>query len=153
MRIALCSLLLVCWLFPCSSHAATARVIKVLPQFLDLKGRTTVSPSLYDRDAYQAQLRLRPEEQSGMRFMVQWKGKGPVRETLKLRVEIRGYGSDSTPKEKSLETPVTLPGWLGRWTELSLTGEAYKNFGTVTAWRATLWDGNELLGEQKSFLW
>src|SRR5437899_2397501 len=39
-----------------SSHAtaATGRIIKVLPHLLDLQGHHALSPSLYDRDAYQA---------------------------------------------------------------------------------------------------
>ncbi len=40
-----------------SATAAPAKVIKVLPHFLDQKGRHALSPSLYDRDAYQAHLR------------------------------------------------------------------------------------------------
>jgi hypothetical protein len=32
-------------------------------------------------------------------------------------------------------------------------GDAYKQFGEVTAWRVSLWSGDQLLGEQKSFLW
>ena len=40
-----------------SAQAATGRVIKVLPQFLDLKGRNSLTPSLYERDVYQNVLR------------------------------------------------------------------------------------------------
>ena len=57
-----------------AASAATGKVIKVLPQFLDLKGRHSLSPSLYDRDAYQAQLRDTKTNISGMRFAVQWNG-------------------------------------------------------------------------------
>ena len=39
------------------------------------------------------------------------------------------------------------------WTQLDLLGEEYKEFGVVTAWRVSLWEGSRLLGEQKSFLW
>ena len=39
------------------------------------------------------------------------------------------------------------------WSVLKLDGDQYKNFGEITAWRATLWAGDELLSEQKSFLW
>jgi hypothetical protein len=39
------------------------------------------------------------------------------------------------------------------WSQASLTGDAYKKFGELGAWRATLWDGNNLVAEQKSFLW
>jgi hypothetical protein len=29
----------------------------------------------------------------------------------------------------------------------------YRQFGELIAWRATLWDDDKLLSEQKSFLW
>ena len=43
-----------------ADEAAAGRVIKVLPLFLDLKGHDALSPSLYDRDAYQVYLRQHP---------------------------------------------------------------------------------------------
>jgi len=36
---------------------------------------------------------------------------------------------------------------------LPLDGADFKRIGEVTAWRATLWDGDKMIGEQKSFLW
>jgi hypothetical protein len=135
-----------------SAHAATGRVKKVLPHFIDLKGRHTLTPSLYDRDAYQAYLREHPEERSGVRFDVQWKAHGASTAPLKLRVELRGVAKGDVPPERTLEKEVK-PGWLSHWTSLPLTGEDYANFGDVTAWRATLWEGDRLVAEQKSFLW
>jgi len=142
---------LLCLLMALCADAATGRVIKVLPHFLDLKGRHTVSPSLYDRDAYQALLRQQTNSISGVRFDVQWKARGPAA-SLKLRVDLRGVARGDLPRETRLEKEVH-PGWLSRWTSLPLSGEEYQNFGEVTAWRVTLWDGDQLLGEQKSFLW
>jgi hypothetical protein len=154
MRRLLIVLLPACLLAAAGSTAAatTGRVIKVLPHFLDHKGRHALSPSLYDRDAYQAQLRQHPEQRSGMRFDVLWKAKAAGGAALKLRVELRGIAQGNQPSQRTLETEVK-PGWLGRWTSLTLGGEDYKNFGEVTAWRVTLWDGDRLAGEQKSFLW
>jgi hypothetical protein len=34
-----------------------------------------------------------------------------------------------------------------------VTGDEYKKLGELVAWRVTLWDGDKLLAEQKSFLW
>jgi hypothetical protein len=135
-----------------SATAATGRVMKVLPHFLDLEGRTSLSPSLYDRDAYQARLRLHPEQRSGMRFDIFWRGRSQLPETARLRVELRGTAKGNLPGELILETEVVMTG-TSHWTALTLTGEKYRNFGEVTAWRVTLWNGDELLGEQKSFLW
>lgn len=55
--------------------ADTGRVTKVLLHFLDLQGHSALSPSLYDRDAYQAQLRKHPEQCSGMRFDILWRAR------------------------------------------------------------------------------
>ena len=56
-----------------AADAATGRVIKVLPLFLDAQGRDAVSPSLFDRDAYQVYLRQHTNEISAIRFDVLWK--------------------------------------------------------------------------------
>jgi hypothetical protein len=132
--------------------AATGKVIKVLPHFLDLKGRHTKSPSLFDRDAYQAWLRLHPEERSGIRYDVQWRARG-INSTLKLRAELRGIALGNLPREKTVEQVLKAPKGMARWNSIALTGDDYKSFGEVTAWRVTLWDGDQLVGEQKSHLW
>jgi len=136
-----------------SAPAATGRVMKVLPQFLDLKGRNSLTPSLYERDLYQATLLRETNQCSGMRFNVQWKAKGQTTAPLKIQVELRGVAHGDYPKQLVLEKPVEPGGRLSHWTVFDLVGEAYKDFGRVTAWRVTLWEGTRLLGEQKSFLW
>ncbi len=134
-------------------EAATGKVIKVLPQFLDLKGRASVSPSLYERDAYQARLRDHPKERSGMQFCVQWKTKGYAWDPVKLRVELRGVAEGNLPQQLVREQPLQPGGWFSHWTYVKLTSEEYARLGKVTAWRVTLWEGDQLLGEEKSFLW
>jgi hypothetical protein len=135
-----------------ASDVATARIVKVLPLLLDLEGRDAISPSLYDRDAYQAYLRQHTNEISAVRFDVLWKASNGVGAKLKLRVELRGVGANNLPRQITLEQDVK-PKFFRRWTSLALSGVGYKNFGTIVAWRATLWSGNRMLGEQKSFLW
>lgn len=130
--------------------AAPGKIIKVLPQLLDGKGQHTAAPSLYARDAYQAFLRAHPDKCSGIRFAIQWKARVKDSGQLKLRVEVRG-SKDAIPL--GLEQPVKRTGLFHRWTSLPLTGEQFRKAGEVTAWRATLWDGDVLLAEQKSFLW
>jgi hypothetical protein len=146
-------ILALCCLACTAVSAATGRVIKVLPQFLDLQGRHAVSPSLYDRDAYQAYLREHTNDISGMRFAIQWKASGASAAPLKLRVEIRGVTHGEMPPKTVLEQEVKPGGWFSHWASLPLTGDEYKKIGEVTAWRATLWDGEQMIGEQKSFLW
>lgn len=137
-----------------SASAASGKVIKVLPQFVDLQGRTSLSPSLYERDAYQAVLRRNPERRSGMRYHVQWKTRGPVWRPLKLRLELRGVAEGNLPKQLVLEQDlVNKRTMFTRWSEINLTADQYRHLGSVTAWRVTLWEGNKALGQQQSFLW
>lgn len=144
-------LLTLCLVLAAAARAGEGRVYKVLPQFLDEKGRQSLTPSLYDRDAYQAFLRRNPAKRSALQFAVQWKA--TKSDHLKLRVEMRGASSDGGPQQATLELPVQQHHWFSHWETLVLNGDAYKKFGELTAWRATLWDGDQLLGEQKSFLW
>ncbi len=150
-------LLLWCLMTGPVAAATEGRVLKVLPQLLDKKGRNSVTPSLYDRDAYQAYLRLHPAEISAFRFAVQWKAKAPESQPLKLRVEMRGAARDLTqvdsPRQTTLEQEVRQHHWFSHWASVNLSAAQYKSFGEVTAWRVTLWDGDRLLSEQKSFLW
>jgi hypothetical protein len=154
MRRALICLSLVTWVaVALSASAATGRVIKVLPQLLDLKGRNSLTASLYERDLYQSQLLRGTNLCSGMRFQVQWKAKGQAAAPLKLVLEMRGVAHGDYPKSLALEKPVQSRNRYSHWAQFDLVGDAYKEFGQVTAWRVTLWEGTRLLGEQKSFLW
>jgi hypothetical protein len=135
-----------------AADATTGRVLKVLPLLLDLQGRTALSPSLFDRDAYQAQLRQHTNEVSAIRYDVLWSAKNAGETKLKIRIELRGVDTHNLPKIKTLETEAA-PGFFRTWTPLTLDGDEFKSFGAVTSWRATLWDGDRLLGEEKSFLW
>jgi hypothetical protein len=134
-------------------HGAEGKVYKVLPQLLDKEGRHALTPSLYDRDAYQAYLRKHPAEISGLRFAVQWKTTGPRWEPLKLKVEMRGVSDGNVPKEAAVEMPVRGGGWFSHWESVKVDKAQYQALGEVTAWRVTLWEGDQLLSEQKSFLW
>jgi len=145
--------LLLLFLLTCSApavQAASPKIIKVLPQYLDREGHHTVSPSLFDRDAHQEHLRRHPEERSGIRFAIQWKARHSTQ--LKLRVEMRG-AREKEPTTAVLEESVGPGGILSRWSTVKLTGEQYKNFGDLASWRATLWDGDQQVAEQRSFLW
>ena len=136
-----------------AAEAPSGRVIKVLPLYLDLKGREMLSPSLYERDAYQARLRQHPEQRSALRFAVQWKSKDAAKAQLKLRLELRGGPKSELPSQALLELPVQQKGSFSHWATFQLSGEDYRKFGELVAWRVTFWDGGNQLGEQKSFLW
>ncbi len=137
---------------PAQVEAASGRIYKVLPQFLDLEGRQSLSPSLYERDAYQDFLRHHPEKRSTLRFDVQWKAQSRSAR-IKLRVEMRGSKANTLAKPIVVEQEVK-PGWFGsKWASIPLTKEQYQELGDLVSWRATLWEGENLIGELKSFLW
>ncbi|HEX3890699.1 MAG TPA: hypothetical protein VHX90_07600 [Verrucomicrobiae bacterium] len=135
-----------------ASDIATGRIVKVLPLLLDAKNQDAISPSLYDRDAYQAYLRQHTNEISAVRYDILWKASNVGDTKLKLRIELRGVDTNNLPRQTMLEQEVK-PKYFRQWTSLKLEGADYKNFGTITCWRATLWSGDQMLGEQKSFLW
>ncbi len=131
-------------------QAASARIKKVLVFYLDQQGRQSFSPSLYERDAYQARLRSNPQERFGLRFDVHWNA--PASREMKLRVEMRG-AAGLEPTSATVELPVRKRGLFSRWTRLTVPEADYKRLGNLVAWRATLWDGDVLAAEQRSFLW
>lgn len=133
---------------------ATGSVRKVLPEYLDLKGRNSLSPSLYERDVYQVTLRDHPERRSGIRFYIEWRSPKPLWQPLLVRLELRGAARGGLPQQLVLERSVANSGGpFSHWVEIALTGDPYKNFGSVTAWRVTLWEGQTLIGKEQSFLW
>ena len=132
-------------------HAESAKITKVLPHFIDKRGRHATRPTLYDRDAYQAYLRAHPKQRSAIRFDVQWKTQQSDPSQLKLKLEMRGTGG-KTLAAKTIEQPISSNDSSG-WTAIEFSGDEYKNFGEVVAWRVTLWDGGKQIAEQKSFLW
>ncbi len=133
-------------------EAADPKIIKVLPHYLDLQGRYSLSPSLYERDAYQALLRKSPDQRSALRFAIQWKARGNGPSKLTLRLELRTR-ENFLLKPLVLEEAVKRRRWFGSWSALTVSGDEFKQMGELLAWRATLWDGAKLLAEQKSFLW
>jgi len=135
--------------FAIVASAESAKVIKVLPHFLDLKGRSAVHPSLFDRDAYQQELRAAPTNRSALRFDVQWKARGY--DALTLRIDAKGV-KGKEPRTNIVEQ-VVKPGVFSKSTQVTLMGDDYKNFGDLISWRATLLDGTNVVAEQKSFLW
>ena len=132
--------------------AAQAKVIKILPQFLDKKGRHALSPSLYERDAYQLYLRKHPKEQMGLRLAVQWKAQDAARRGIKMRAELRGALGNNL-HTLTLEQPVKKSGWFGNWSEVRITGEPFEQFGELVAWRVTLLEDGRPVAQQESFLW
>ena len=129
---------------------AEGKVIKVLPHFVDFQGRHTLSPSLYERDAYQELLRNHPEKRAGLQFEVLWKVSGRVSGPLRLKMELRGGTSSSL---EIVEMDVKRGMFGRRWSRMVLDPKQFARVGTVTAWKATLLQGEEIVAEANSFLW
>jgi hypothetical protein len=138
---------------PLSGWAASGRVIKVLPFFVDREGRHTLTPDLFERDGYQDYLRLHPGQISNMLFVVHWKIKGEPVAPVKLRIELRGVPRAGASTQTVLEQSVQARGRFSHWSDLVLSASQFKELNEVTAWRATLWEGGVMLNEQDSFLW
>jgi hypothetical protein len=143
--------LLVAALLPLLSAAAgEARVVKVLPHRLDSKGRHALSPSLYERDAYQADLRSHPDRIRGLRIDVLWSLKERTSAPCVLRLELRGSkGADPVVVER----PVSRGFLRRRWTKVLLDPAEFEKVGDVSAWRVSLRSGEEELASAASFLW
>lgn len=137
-----------------AAFAGEGKVIKVLPLYLDSKGRDSLLPSLYERDAYQALLRKHADQRKALRFAVQWKANNVDWSKTRLVVESRGVEA-STFVTRKAELPVHKRGFFSKWkwANLDITGKDFKTMGELAAWRVTLWEGDRKLDEQKSFLW
>jgi hypothetical protein len=127
-----------------------ARVVKVLPHLVDHQGRHTLSPSLYEREAYQAELRGHPEKRAGMQYEVLWTASRRVSGPLRLRLELRGAGGGLP---ETIEMPVTRGFWGRRWTRVLVPPDQFRRLGTVTAWQVTLVESGKTLARAESFLW
>jgi hypothetical protein len=84
---------------------------------------------------------------------VYWKASRAEGRNLTVRLELRGLYEGKVPRETKMEKTYDGRKSIREWTGLELTGSAYLEFGKITAWRATLWSGDELLDEYTSFLW
>jgi hypothetical protein len=151
-RFAAIFVLLAFLLSMAAASASEGKVCKVLPQFLDKKGRESLSPSLYERDAYQFYLRKHPLLRASLQIQVQWKAKDVDWQKLKLRAELRGLLTNSL-ETVTLEEPVKKGGFFGNWARFTIGGDQFKKFGELMAWRVTLWEGDRQLSERESFLW
>jgi hypothetical protein len=66
---------------------------------------------------------------------------------------MRGVVRGDVLERLTIEETVAPGGWFSRWAAMRVNKEQYRKLGEVTAWRVTLWEDNQMLGEQQSFLW
>ena len=139
--------------FSTRALGASTEILKVLPHWLDRQGRHTVSPSLFERDAYQLHLKEHREEVSTIRFDVNWRLKERGLQGCTLHLEAR-FGSEEgiqTLEQKTLiETGKRRKkGWSG----LRIPEASFDVQSNLIAWRVRVMRGDEVLATRTSFLW
>ena len=130
-----------------ANAARPGKISKVLPHWLDQQGRHTLSPSLLERDAYQAKLRADRSLCSGIRFDVKWSKNTSVNVKLQLELRVTG-GTKPIVLEQAIK-----PSRRGGWDAVTLDGDAFKAIGKIVAWQVRLLDGDIELAKRRSFLW
>ncbi len=141
------------WGTSVSAEESVAVIKKTPRHLLDTDGRHTQSPSLLDRDAYQAHLLEHPEEVSGLRYDLQIKYARRSPEPLTIRVEIR-HGKETDLQTSTHESRFEPKGRRrSQWGSLTIEGEDFQALGKIIAWRVTLWDGESKVASDESFLW
>jgi hypothetical protein len=84
-----------------------------------------------------------PADEQREEFLVTWRGAG-------ARVVKFEYRQANVPDTVVM---LTAPAIGQRRYLFEVRGDDYRNGGPVTAWRASLWDGDRVLDERKSALW
>ena len=133
-------------------QAGSVKIFKVLPHYLDKEGRHTLSPSPFERDRYQAILKADPEKCSTMRFDIQWRNTLKDFQNIRLKIELRGSNLRSKPIEFTEEFAVNKSIW-SKWSKIKVPEEVFEKLHNVSAWRVSIWDGEEMICEYQSFLW
>jgi hypothetical protein len=72
---------------------------------------------------------------------------------LTLKLELLGRVEEGRANRKTIELKITPKRSRARWSELSFTGDEFKSFGPIVAWRVSIWQGETMLAHQQSFLW
>jgi hypothetical protein len=126
------------------------RIVKVLPHYVDWEGRHALSPSLFERDAYQVILKAHPEKRGGLQFDVRWKARKAPGRQLALRLEMV---TTRHPKGRPLVVESPLPAGRKGWARVKVDAATLRGAGDMIAWRVSLVEGGQALGSQQSFLW
>jgi hypothetical protein len=151
-------ILMACWVVSCRSVPSPNaepphQILKVLPHWLDQQGRHTLSPSLFERDAYQQHLSLHRDEVSTMRFDVNWRLATRDLTGCTLHLEAR-VGRDDAIETIEHEVPLQLPSLRRQgWTGIQIPEGSWDPESNLMAWRVTLRQESTILATRTSFLW
>jgi hypothetical protein len=89
------------------------------------------------------------EEKKGQYFVITWVNKGPAK-NVEARLEYRQSKTKDIVRTLSLRYPAADG---ANRSQFSVLGKAFQEGGEIQSWRFTLWSGDELLAESKSFIW
>ncbi len=144
--------ILLTFLLVFSVQAGSVKIFKVLPHYLDKDGHNTLSPSLFERDRYQALLRLDQTKCLTIRFDVQWRNTLKNFDDLSITVEMRGPKTNSPTISFSEKISSRKSIW-SHWTKIRIPEESFRELEGLEAWRVLIKDGDEVLKEERSFMW
>ena len=142
--------ILLTFLLVFSVQAGSVKIFKVLPHYLDKDSNNTLSPSLFERDRYQS--RLDQTKCSTIRFDVQWRNTLKNFDNLSITVEMRGTKTDSPTISFSEKISSRKSIW-SHWTKIRIPEESFQELEGLGAWRVLIKDGDEILKEERSFMW
>jgi hypothetical protein len=118
---------------------------------MDKEGRIAKSPSLFERDAYQLWLRENPEERSGIRYDILWQSY--ISGEYLLKLELLGRVEGGRANAKTIEVRLNVKDRRRHWDHIKFDGAEYEEFGQIVAWRVSIWQGDQMLAKEQSFLW
>lgn len=84
----------------------------------------------------------------GQYYSVRWRA-NPTGEEVRVRFDYRQAASGSRIQSLEHRTAAASSGFV----EFTVTGESYRKSGRVLAWRMQLYQGEDLLSEETSYLW
>lgn len=89
------------------------------------------------------------ESRRGHYFVITWVNKGPAA-NFTTRFEYRQNKTRDVVRTLTMEHPNAKGASRSTFAVL---GDAYRAYGPVTSWRFSVWQGDKLVGEEKSFIW
>ncbi len=91
---------------------------------------------------------------TGIRFIVHWRAPASEIPNFDVKVEARGtipQTNEETAKILIRKYPQT-PTYSG-WTFIDLTGDTFRRFGALMAWRVSLLQNGRVMASRHSFTW
>ncbi len=99
--------------------------------------------------SYGAITRQEKLDKRGHYFVILWSNRGPVKE-LQAKFEYRQVKSKDVIRTLTIDHARAHGGMKSTF---AVVGQAFDEYGAVSSWRFTVWDGGKLLAEQNSFIW